>query len=204
MKIFSLKNGALGVLFILLLVNVFLVFEKPGNNSFVENNSMSCVDTILLKNILRNLPLKLICEGTFMPEGTIAIDYKGNTCKIEDIFGNRHISLVIRYSSGNCQTCITDLINLLKECVPEKVLSNNVIFLLRNFENRELKKMELLHQLGSKIYKVDELITNIDYENIPYFFCVDYNGTILNVFIPINSYSSITELYLKEISKCLK
>lgn len=64
--------------------------------------------------------------------------------------------------------------------------------------------MELLHQLGSKIYKVDELITNIDYENIPYFFCVDYNGTILNVFIPINSYSSITELYLKEISKCLK
>lgn len=127
------------------------------------------------------------------------------TFPIKKIFDDKQESiLVYRFSQMHCESCVNSSIQITQNWV-DSVGINNVVFLGNHRNNRVFNKTIPLYGIqGLKVYNCPKI--NIPAEDIeyPYFFVLDSNLQISNLFVPDKATPFITNSYLKNVSKKLK
>jgi hypothetical protein len=121
----------------------------------------------------------------------------GAIAKLKDIIKEDY-TLVIRYSTYNCESCVQFQINSLKPFI-NKLNSNNVIF-ISDENRRNIKMFKEKSGFENPTYFIQgNLIEYIDNRNEPYFFIIDKSLHTRLLFIPHKESPELTNLYLTTI-----
>lgn len=110
-------------------------------------------------------------------------------------------TLVFRFSEINCSSCITNEFSNIKKS--NLISSTSDLLILASYQNpRNLLLFKRLNKLeGYKIYNINEEqltpLKEIEEISIPYFFTIDQNGIIDDIFIPYKGDNTRTDKYLK-------
>ncbi len=127
-------------------------------------------------------------------------DSLGNIFSFNDIWENgQEQILVCRFSELHCQSCVNSSIKMLLLWA-DPIGRNNLLFLGAYRNNRILNRTKY-------IYDIQDLITyntpalNIPAEELgyPYFFVLNKDMTVTNLFVPDKANSAITNNYLELI-----
>lgn len=99
--------------------------------------------------------------------------------------------LIFRFSELSCITCIDDLL----KHIDKQLQNKHVNFItIGDFENpRSLLAFKIVHQLKWPMFYSKKLLTN---ETVtPYFFILNENGTVSELFYPDNEFPELSSQY---------
>lgn len=109
--------------------------------------------------------------------------------------------LVCRFSQMHCESCVNSAIQNFKEWVKTSGVQN-VMFLGGHLNNRIFKRTIPLYGIqGMKVYNASSLNIPAEELGYPYFFILDHNLQISNVFVPDKGQPALTKIYLEEIQE---
>lgn len=113
-------------------------------------------------------------------------------------------TLVLYISSNQCNSCINDAINKV-ETYLQKQPEFKYVIISKGFGLRELKLMQTDRNINAKIYS---LVTNdfsffnkMDEVSFPFYFVVDENVEVSNIFFPMKSSSILEDRYFENVNK---
>lgn len=117
--------------------------------------------------------------------------------KLKDVILNK--SLVVRLSQLHCGTCVNTLMSLL-----QRSNMKEVIFLIDYEDRRFLEDLKLYKITGH--YLKTKFLNNVPIENmnIPYLFVSDENLVVNKIYIPHDSMTEHTLLYLKYLQEYME
>lgn len=121
--------------------------------------------------------------------------YKNKNTKLKP---NQKYAVVYRYHDTDCEACINFGIIKLKK-IAQEIGVSNVIILVKTSSTRTLQIDQNTYDIHTPMFMVDSLPIALDQLNIPYFFILDSNMNINNLFILDKSIPSFTDKYSKEI-----
>lgn len=111
---------------------------------------------------------------------------------------NQKYAVVYRYHDTGCEACINFGITKFKK-IAEEIGTNNVMIFVKTSSTRTLQIDQNTYDIHTPMFMVDSLPIVLDQLNIPYFFILDSNMNINNLFIPDKSIPGFTDKYSKEI-----
>ena len=110
--------------------------------------------------------------------------------------------VILRISDQNCSVCVDAELEELENL--QKKLTEKQVVVLASFENkRELRILtEGVKKLGVPIFSIrfDKVHLPIEEVNIPYYFMLDSDWSVSNVFIPKKSFPDLTNTYFNAIA----
>lgn len=126
-------------------------------------------------------------------------DTDGNKRLLSQIIGSD--KLILRYSELNCNTCVNKQLDILNSYVDSIGIDN--IVLLTNYDNHiYMKQFKKVAGIKFSIFNVgtelNELIPDIER---PYFFIIETNMRINNMYVPQIDEKKVTESYIHRIKK---
>lgn len=186
-----LKNRTLFIPAIIfsLICNIYLLSIYIEQSNLLEKSytrQISCNDKydLLFNSVSRSLIEKYAIEGTFFENGIVIIPKS---------------KLVYRLNNQNCNACIENVSDLLRN--NSSYLRDNIIIIGDFFNNAEMQyyKKEYFPAIINLKTK-----NKLDKTDVSYFFTLDSENRIRNVFIPDKNFPALTDLYLKNVLKCQK
>lgn len=109
--------------------------------------------------------------------------------------------LVCRFSQTYCESCVNFSILILRTWV-DSIGVKNVMFLGNYRNNRIFNRTIPLYGIqGMKVYNGSEINIPAEKLGYPYYFVLDSNLQISNVFVPNKGLPDLTSKYLKNIHK---
>lgn len=126
----------------------------------------------------------------------------GKSKSVIDIFATKTLALYI--NSNQCDSCINDAINKI-ETYLKKHPEFKYMIISKGFNLRELKLMQIDRNINAEIYSfIDSdfsFFKKMDKVQFPFYFVIDQNLEVSNIFFPLKSSSIIEDKYFENISK---
>ncbi len=177
---------AICLIFNLILLIIYIEKRNLLNKSYSQIISCNSKYDLLLNSETQNLVLRYTIEGSVFE------DYEGLSSKFK---------LFYKFNNRSCSACIENVSNLLKSNY-QYYADNNTIVIgnFINYKEKQFYEKEYfpviidLHNKGKE--------NNLDKACISYFFTLDSEKRIRNVFIPDKNFPILTDIYLKNIFKC--
>lgn len=167
-----------GALFLITIVKLY-------NN----NRLLFSVNTTLMETVDKTQNYKILAELRMREMETNGQKLK-STLKVQDENGMSYAlvdvippeSLVFRFSETHCDQCVDEQIHLLKDSSDMDL--QNVILLSSYSFARNVHVFKNKYHLPCKIYNLKEpLNLSVEHANLPYFFRIDRDGKIRDVFV---------------------
>lgn len=191
------------VLAVAIIINILLFYSlnKLEKQCFIykneiQNNAMGLSEKTqyefyMLNNILNN--------NIQIDKETLITDSIGKSYFIENLFkGKDDYILVCRISDKYCNDCITSAIEELKKNF--KFNMNNFCILGFYEDNKELSRFKRLHKIENlEMYNSRELDIPAEKIAYPYYFIMNSELRILDIFFPDGSRPKVTQRYLNLI-----
>ena len=192
------------IIIILFTLNVILIFKvnlysktlsSVGN---ILKNTTTAISTFEKNTIEQNQN-----ENLKLREDVKFISIKGSTVLAKEIF--KTTTLVLRYSEFNCKDCIDAEINVILKNKDQFV--DNICLIAYYMNKRDLfifyKELQKRGLKNIKMYWLPNNGLNIPIEktNMPYYFCINSELVISNVFIPQKDKPKLSNSYLRTVSK---
>lgn len=109
--------------------------------------------------------------------------------------------LVCRFSQMHCESCVNSSIQILQEW-QKSIGKKNVLFLGNHRNNRIFKRTIPLYGIhGMRVYNVASLSIPAEELGYPYYFILNRDLGVSNVFVPDKSVPEITNKYLSSIQR---
>jgi len=109
---------------------------------------------------------------------------------------------VLRISDQNCSLCVETELEEIEKL--QQVLPEHRVVVLASFENKRGLKIltEGLKKIGTPIFSVrfDKVHLPIEEANIPYYFVLNRDWTVSNIFIPKRSFPDLTNTYFSVLA----
>lgn len=136
-----------------------------------------------------------------IPESNKLKTIDGDLQYFTTVFTKLHLVLFI--SSSQCNSCINDAIDKVEAYLKEHPEFKYVI-ISKGFSLRELKLMQVDRNINAQIYALSNkefaFFNKTDQVHYPYYFVVNKNLEVSNIFFPMKSSSIIEDRYFKQIS----
>ncbi|WP_203257020.1 hypothetical protein [Hyunsoonleella ulvae] len=137
-----------------------------------------------------------------IPKDNKLKNIKGNLEYFSKVFPES--KLVLYISSNQCNSCINDAVNKVETYLKTHPKFKYVI-ISKGFSLRELKLMQTDRNIGAEIYALTDIelsfFNKMDEVQYPYYFVVNKNLEVSNVFFPIKSSSILEDRYFTKISE---
>ena len=168
-----------------------------------ENNTFGFAQAGDESDELQTLKLNLamnILNSDLQMENIMIKDSLSNTVPVSDVFDESQKYLfVCRFSKLHCESCVNYSIQVLKNWV-ESIGVENVLFLGDYRNNKIFNKEKPLYGIQDmKTYNAPAFDIPAEELGYPYYFVLDRNLQIINLFIPDKATPNITNEYLKMI-----
>jgi hypothetical protein len=173
----------------------FTDFVNSCNGTLEFQKTIEELDKRYYPLILRSNGNKLKCEFFDINKE------KGITTN--QITKNNEVTLIIRNTIFNCQTCRNKQLSLIKETIPLDKLNKVILLTSLTNNTKDVMLLKRVNQLELLTYETNLNITPIDSLNIPYFFCINKDGIIFNTHILREEDDARTKIYLNAIRKRL-
>ncbi|GAB6013570.1 hypothetical protein [Viscerimonas tarda] len=143
-----------------------------------------------------------ILNSNFQLDSIMIKDPLNNIIPMKEAFGcEQKQMLVCRFSELYCESCVDFALQLFRHWT-DSIGVENVLFLGAYRNNRIFNRTKPLYGIQNmNVYNVSELNIPVEERGYPYYFILNYDLTISNVFIPDKATPSITNNYLKMINK---
>ncbi|MBZ4676472.1 MAG: hypothetical protein JG782_1091 [Anaerophaga sp.] len=167
-----------------------------NNNSNLKNNPKDELYSYQL-NFTTNL-----VNSNLQLNGVTLKDTLNNIIPLKQVFlkGQRQI-LVCRFSKMHCASCVDFVIQLLQNWT-DSIGKEKILFLGNHRNNRIFKREIPLYGIQDmNVYNTYTFNIPVEELGFPYYFILDSNLQISNVFIPDKATPNITNLYLKKINE---
>jgi hypothetical protein len=188
------KNSTILILFIF---NAFLLYNHFYNIKKTDLLINRAITTYFeaYKNKFSN---EKVNENLKISENLKLINIKGDTLLAKKVL--KKGSLILAYSEFNCRKCINAEIKTLTKISKKYFNKINIIVYSKKIKNLKYDIKEL-HKLGLNKINVYLLTDNklgipIDRLNSPYYFYINSELTVSNIFIPEKETPKITKTYL--------
>ena len=186
-------------LIILLTANIYWIYQEKINKAKIQNLTYKLLaGNEAISDQANKLVKRLEAEDIIIDINQDILDEKGMNKKLSTVIQENQLSLIVRYSKLNCQTCVSSDLKILNGLF-SKEDKKKVFFLSRYNTEMEMHQFKRSNHIENEVLKLDNEITQIDELNIPYFFCLTKEGQIDKVFIPDENKKELTEVYLKYI-----
>ena len=181
------------ILFVLIFFNIFIFRSLRVKNANLVINLYSAEHkTEELKGMLSNY---FKFEGKVILENNIFTE-SDELLEIDSIFIKSPL-IVFRFSKLNCTDCIVESINIIKSFLSNKRIK--YIFISDYNNKRELGNFKRLNNIHEDVHNCNILIN--EEPSLPYFFILDSNLKVSDIFFPNDDFPELTNLYLKEIEQ---
>ena len=124
----------------------------------------------------------------------------GDSKYLSDIISNT--TLVLYINSNQCNSCIIDAIDKIESYLKNEPDMEYIIF-SSGFSLRELKLKKRDNNLKVSIYSLNNrknsFFNKMDEVGFPYYFTLNSNLEISNIFFPLKSSTDLEEKYFKSI-----
>jgi len=192
------------LLFILIVFNILALIKITiQNNEMKEvlflNSQCDSISTNrkYLNDLFRNkLVYSFKSVSKNISDTTLIIDKNNKKINIKALITSSP-KLIFRYSVANCRDCINRIIKLIKK--ENNLGINQNLIGMGDYVNVNTLKGEV--EVFFPIYLVNYLPIEAEQLKTPYFFMLDENLEIKNLFIPDENDEEMTEIYLKEIQR---
>ena len=200
-----MKRSFLVVIIILLIViNLFTLIRfyhlkalLPASKaySFMQAGDESDERITLGLNFTTN-----ILNSDLQLENILIKDSLGNTQSISEIFDEEQkYLLVCRFSDLHCESCVNYSIKMMNHWI-DSIGPNNVLFLGNYKNNRIFNRVKPLYGIRDlRTFNTPAFDIPVEELGYPYYFLLDRNLQIVNVFIPDKATPKISNEYLKNI-----
>lgn len=197
-----MKNLSLKILFsFIVLFNLFLLVRNGLDSRFLREESS-------IQERYKVFYYKTFTERenehyTLMSQNVYSID--GDSLSLDQLVASKH--LILRYSFLSCFACLEKEFEIVfSEINNIPNIRNNIIILVSNasFANiLEIKKQMVQVSADIPIYSINTKNFTVPLERsiIPYYFTLDSNLTLQNVFIPMKEFPSWTKDYLQNLDE---
>lgn len=179
-------------------LSLYFTWEKRTQNSFIKiaNNCTHEVNAYRL-NFKRSIQF----NGAFL-ENIALKDSLGNIEFIEDLIGrNNGKILVCRFSQNYCNSCVESAIELFRKWTASFGIKR-ILYLGNHRNNTILQQEILLYGIPAvNVYNISSLRNPVEDVGYPYYFLLDSDMQISNVFFPDKATPQITKDYLKYIAE---
>ena len=120
------------------------------------------------------------------------VDSEGKYWSLDSI--SQAKTLVIRYSSLNCNSCVDTLMHYAK--LYSDSVSNGRIGVFADYENdRDFHLLSRLNKSKVGIFQVKERMLSLDDKGVPYMFVVNTDKTFSHLYIPHKEFPSLIRWY---------
>lgn len=152
-------------------------------------------------NYQRNIMyFQLYSEGTKLNHLLLLKNEKADSLLINTITGSP--KLVLRYSELNCQSCVDAMLTQIQS---NSNISNENILLLAYYKNPAyLYQFKRMNQLQLPVYSIKNTGLPPDTLNLPYFYLLDKDLRVSNVYIPEEGDTAAVADYLRFAAKRLQ
>lgn len=184
------------IILILILVNI-LIIVKYFNKGDALEKAIESNKSIKEQYKLLSKSMDYMVAITVQTEGKII-----NTSVIDSM--DLDSKVILRLDTKSCQPCINKIQYSLHK-VKDKI--RNKIIIIGTFTTKseyEYYKLNFFKEF-IVIDLEDVILTNnvIEKNKQPYFFTIDNNNKIRNVFVPDKNFLFLTDTYLKNITACI-
>lgn len=188
---------AINVFTLVRFYNLHQLFEVIAENKTSKDNSELQAYRFNLSIAIKNSNLQL--------ENVTMKDSSSNLLFLKGVFKNGQKELLVcRFSKLHCESCVNSAIKLFLKG-SESIGVENVLFLGNSKNNRIFNRENTLYGIQDMaVYNTPEFKIPIEELGYPYFFVLDSNLHISNVFLPDKGIPKITKEYLKEMQNIFK
>ncbi|MDD2529531.1 MAG: hypothetical protein PHT26_15960 [Lentimicrobiaceae bacterium] len=202
-----MKSSEKQAIWILTILNIALIavlifgrFLWAGNGiSKDEYNRVVASLKSLHANQKTLMQFQLFTEGAKLNPQLEVFNEIGDTLAINNIISKP--VLVLRYSELNCQSCVDDMLTEIKE---DAIFNaTNTLLLAYYSEPAYLYQFKRMNRLELPVFSIQHTGLPPDTLNIPYFFLINSNLQINNVYIPEEGDTDAINTYLAFAAKRL-
>lgn len=191
---------------ILLLINISLLFFFYRiNNGYNKERSLLTekVNKLSYENLSLQDNIILSQQGNCKLDPEIVLYTKErDSIKLSEL-GRKEYTLVLRYSTQSCSTCVEDILTKMKDF--EKHYPSIDILLLTTYRIQiDENSFKRICNIFPRVYNVFSLGIPLEEEIVPYLFVLDKDLRVIDAFIPDRELPELTNRYLQNIAKnCL-
>lgn len=196
-------QNTLGILVILLLLfNAIIVIkynnEKKKYQILMENFSVLSIKESRQSNTLKKFAIfQQNIESGLFPDIKLKEAKGKRIINFSSILKSNDPVLFFRFKETNCDACIQEAMIMLHE-IPSSYSPSVKIVILCSYSNvRQFYAFANEEKEEFEVYNVDSLPLYIDKLENPYFFVMNQDMRIRNIFIPLKDDSQYTKDYLK-------
>ena len=196
------KSFLIFIVFSLLAINIYTIVRIYR---FKKQNITVLSPTVSKSDELHSYRINFetnIQNNRIRLDETSVKDSLGHVFLLKDVFkNNRDQILACRFSESHCESCVNFSIRLFRSWV-DSIGKNNVLF-LGAYRNNKLfnrtKRLYGIHPLN--VYNFPALNIPAEELGYPYYFVLNSDLTVSDVFVPDKATPSIANNYLKMINK---
>lgn len=191
---------------ILLLINISLLFFFYRiNNGYNKERSLLTekVNKLSYENLSLQDNIILSQQGNCKLDPEIVLYTKErDSIKLSEL-ERKEYTLVLRYSTQSCSTCVEDILTKMKDF--EKHYPSIDILLLTTYRIQiDENSFKRICNIFPRVYNVFSLGIPLEEEIVPYLFVLDKDLRVIDAFIPDKELPELTNRYLQNIAKnCL-
>lgn len=191
---------------ILLLINISLLFFFYRiNNGYNKERSLLTekVNKLSYENLSLQDNIILSQQGNCKLDPEIVLYTKErDSIKLSEL-ERKEYTLVLRYSTQSCSTCVEDILTKMKDF--EKHYPSIDILLLTTYRIQiDENSFKRICNIFPRVYNVFSLGIPLEEEIVPYLFVLDKDLRVIDAFIPDRELPELTNRYLQNIAKnCL-
>lgn len=191
---------------ILLLINISLLFFFYRiNNGYNKERSLLTekVNKLSYENLSLQDNIILSQQGNCKLDPEIVLYTKErDSIKLSEL-ERKEYTLVLRYSTQSCSTCVEDILTKMKDF--EKHYPSIDILLLTTYRIQiDENSFKRICNIFPRVYNVFSLGIPLKEEIVPYLFVLDKDLRVIDAFIPDKELPELTNRYLQNIAKnCL-
>jgi hypothetical protein len=182
-----------------LAMTVFYVY-KQQNEKIFNAEKLKQQELEQKEILISNFKLSIENEGILFVDSLKFNDKDGQYISIKDIFSMHKV--VFRYSYLNCTSCIDEELKIIKQVLETIGNDGNLCIFVHGVGQ---KKDIILHLkavgINLPVYFTGAvgICTSIEKQILPYYFCLDSNLRISNVFVPVIWNHELSEFYLQKM-----
>jgi hypothetical protein len=196
------KRFLMFIILSLLAINVYTIinfYRLKKQDVTVLNKNFSESDKIHAYKLNFEVGIQ---NSNIRLEEIIARDSLGAVFPLKDIISNGQGQiLVCRFSELHCESCVNSAIRQFRQWT-DSIGKNNMLFLGAYRNNKIFNRTKPLYAIHNlNVYNVSGLNIPVEELGYPYYFVLNNDLTISNVFVPDKATPTITNDYLKMIDK---
>lgn len=194
------------ILICLLGLNAYLVFQVQKNRAerhvfLAKAEQVMSLSKKQMQTFEHNLKINAQ-NPSLSGESVELIDSLGQRCTLYSIFEKSgEYKLVCRFSQSHCESCIRSMMSVLSEQV-DSIGIENVLF-VGNHRNHILfeRAFKLYEINATHLFNSERLPLPMESAGYPYFFILDKDMNVSNIFFPTKGVPEPTRVYLESVKE---